>query len=277
MMMKKVKFRSIFIINAICSNMKKELILYGFTLLVACGIQSCSSSATNTQTPMAAEEENTDSSRILVFSKTSGYYHESIPDGIAAIQKLGNEHNVRVDTTKNAAYFHPDSLRNYDAVVFLSTTQDVLNAQQEEAFMQYIQGGGGYAGIHAAADTEYDWPWYNRLVGAYFLSHPKQQSATVRVNNKSHASTSHLPDEWVIFDELYNYKDINPDINVLATLDESTYQGGENPENHPIIWYHEFDGGRAFYTGLGHTKESYSNPVFLQHIWGGINYAMGQE
>lgn len=258
-------------------NMKKELILYGFTLLVACGVQSCSSSTSKQQAPVAAAEESADTSRILVFSKTSGFYHESIPDGIAAIQRLGNEHNVVVDTTKNAAYFNPDSLRNYDAVVFLSTTQDVLNSQQEEAFMQYIRSGGGYAGIHAAADTEYDWPWYNKLVGAYFLSHPKQQNATVRVNNKNHSSTRHLPDNWEIFDELYNYKSINPDVNVLATLDESTYQGGENGENHPIIWYHEYDGGRAFYTGLGHTKESYSNPVFLQHMWGGINYAMGQK
>ncbi|WP_162053453.1 ThuA domain-containing protein [Pontibacter pamirensis] len=257
--------------------MKKELLLYGCTLVFACGIQSCSSSATNPEPPVAAETESADSSRILVFSKTSGYYHESIPDGISAIQKLGNEHNIQVDTTKNAAYFNPDSLSNYDAVVFLSTTQDVLNDQQQEAFTKYIQGGGGYAGIHAAADTEYDWPWYNRLVGAYFLSHPKQQNATVRVSNKNHPSTSHLPDEWEIFDELYNYKDINPDINVLATLDETTYEGGENDDNHPIVWYHEFDGGRAFYTGLGHTKESYTNPVFLQHIWGGINYAMGKE
>lgn len=258
--------------------MKKELLLYGFALLFAASTQSCSSPATKPGTPaVAAEEENAAPSRILVFSKTSGYYHESIPEGIAAIQKLGNENDVQVDTTKNAAYFHPDSLQNYKAVVFLSTTQDVLNDTQQQAFEQYIKGGGGYAGIHAAADTEYDWPWYNRLVGAYFLSHPKQQNATVRVNNKNHASTSHLPDNWEIFDELYNYKDINPEVNVLATLDESTYEGGENGENHPIVWYHEFDGGRAFYTGLGHTKESYSNPVFLQHMWGGINYAMGQE
>ncbi|GAA4443890.1 hypothetical protein GCM10023188_45070 [Pontibacter saemangeumensis] len=257
--------------------MKKELLLYGFALLVACSAQSCSSSSSEPETPVVAEQEPEDSSRILVFSKTSGYYHESIPDGIAAIQKLGREHNVMVDTTKNAAYFNPDSLQNYKAVVFLSTTMDVLDTVQQAAFEKYIQAGGGFAGIHAAADTEYDWPWYNKLVGAYFLSHPKQQNATVRVKDKNHPSTSHLPDDWELFDELYNYKDINPEVNVLATLDESTYEGGENGENHPIVWYHDYDGGRAFYTGLGHTKESYSDSLFLPHIWGGITYAMGEK
>ena len=257
--------------------MKKELLLYGFALLAACG--ACSSPASEPQAPPAAvaDEETEETPRILVFSKTSGFYHESIPDGIAAIQKLGLEHNVAVDTTKNAAYFNPDSLQQYDAVVFLSTTQDVLDSAQQVAFEQYIQAGGGFAGIHAAADTEYEWPWYNKLVGAYFLSHPKQQNAIVRVKDKSHPSTSHLPDDWELFDELYNYKDINPEVNVLATLDESTYEGGENGENHPIVWYHDYDGGRAFYTGLGHTKESYSDSLFLQHIWGGIEYAMGGE
>jgi type 1 glutamine amidotransferase len=258
--------------------MKKQLLLSGFALLFVCSVQSCSSSVSEPETPpVTAEQETNDPSRILVFSKTSGYYHESIPDGIAAIQKLGSEHNVQVDTTKNAAYFNPDSLQQYEAVVFLSTTMDVLDATQQAAFEKYIQAGGGFAGIHAAADTEYDWPWYNKLVGAYFKSHPEQQNATVRVKDKSHPSTSHLPDDWEIFDELYNYKDINPDVNVLATLDESTYKGGENGEHHPIVWYHEYDGGRAFYTGLGHTKESYGDAVFLQHMWGGITYAMGQE
>ena len=258
--------------------MKKELFSYGFALLFACGAQSCSSPATKPDARSAvAEEAQMATPRILVFSKTSGYYHESIPDGIAAIQKLGSENNVVVDTTKNAAYFHPDSLRNYEAVVFLSTTQDVLNDEQQVAFEKFIQAGGGFAGIHAAADTEYEWPWYNKLVGAYFLSHPEQQKATVRVKDKNHPSTRHLPNDWELFDELYNYKDINPEIKVLATLDESTYKGGKNGENHPIVWYHDFDGGRAFYTGLGHTKESYSDPLFLKHIWGGINYAMGQE
>jgi cytochrome c len=214
---------------------------------------------------------------ILVFALTKGFHHESIPYGLTAIQKLGRENNFLVDTTTDAGYFTDDSLKRYAAVVFLNTTMDVLNAVQQTAFERFIQAGGGFAGIHAAADTEYDWPWYNRLVGAYFQSHPEQQKAVINVKDKSHPSTSMLPDRWERFDEWYNYKSIMPGLKVLATLDEKSYKGGQNGENHPIAWYHEFDGGRAFYTGLGHTNESYSEPLFLQHLLGGIQYAIGNN
>ncbi len=216
--------------------------------------------------------------RILVFSKTKGFYHSSIPAGIAAIQKLGKEHNIIVDTTKNSEYFVEDSLRHYSAVIFLSTTMNVLNANQQVQFERYIQAGGGYAGIHAAADTEYDWPWYNKLVGAYFLSHPGNpnvRKATIDVNDTTHISTKGLPKRWERTDEWYNYKNIYDGIKVLARLDERTYEGGENGNDHPIAWHHEYDGGRAFYTGGGHTDESFSEPLFLNHLLGGIKYAIG--
>ncbi|HET9052566.1 MAG TPA: ThuA domain-containing protein, partial [Cyclobacteriaceae bacterium] len=215
--------------------------------------------------------------RILVFSKTAGFYHESIPTGIEAIQKLGAENGFKVDTTKDAAKFTERQLKKYKAVVFLSTTQNVLNADQQVAFERYIQAGGGYVGIHAAADTEYDWPWYNRLVGAYFLSHPANQQATINVTDTTHLSTKSLPAQWVRTDEWYNYKSIYAGINVLAELDEKTYEGGANGAHHPIAWYHEFDGGRSFYTGGGHTAESFREPLFLQHLLGGIRYAMGND
>ena len=218
--------------------------------------------------------------RVLVFSKTMGWKHTSIPNGIAAIQKMGQENSFRVDTTKNAAYFTQDSLQNYQAVIFLSTTQNVLNAQQQVAFERYIQAGGGFVGIHAAADTEYDWPWYNKLVGAYFASHPNNpnvRKAIVDVLDNTHPATVGLPARWERNDEWYNYKSINPDIKVLAKLDEKTYEGGTNGDNHPIAWYHEYDGGRAFYTGLGHTEESFTDPQMLNHIKGGIKYALGER
>lgn len=216
--------------------------------------------------------------RLLVFSKTKGWYHTCIPSGIAAIQKLGREHNFRVDTTKNANYFVEDSLKNYSAVIFLNTTQNVLNPDQQVAFERYIQAGGGFVGIHSAADTEYNWPWYNKLVGAYFASHPPGlHQASVDVIDTTHISTKGLPARWDRKDEWYNYKSINPDIHVLATLDEDTYTGGTNGAYHPIAWYHEFDGGRAFYTGGGHTDESYSEPMFVRHLLGGIRYAIGEN
>ncbi|MFN7116956.1 MAG: ThuA domain-containing protein [Saprospiraceae bacterium] len=216
--------------------------------------------------------------RILVFSKTAGYRHSSIPKGVAAIRQLGKENNFAVDTTEDANWFTEDTLKKYAAVVFLSTTGDVLNHIQEAEFERYIQAGGGFAGIHAATDTEYDWGWYGRMVGGYFQSHPPGvHEAVLNVVDKSHGSTKHLPDDWKRTDEWYNFKKLNPDVNVLMKIDEKTYKGGENGENHPMSWYHEYDGGRAWYTALGHTDESYSEPDFLKHILGGIKYAIGKN
>ncbi|GAB3268159.1 hypothetical protein GCM10027347_37470 [Larkinella harenae] len=214
---------------------------------------------------------------ILVFSKTKGFRHKSIEPGKLGLIKLGRENGFSVDTTENAALFTHENLKKYKAVVFLSTTGDILNAEQQTAFEQYIKKGGGFVGIHAAADTEYEWPWYNQLVGAYFLSHPKQQNAEIVIVDKKHLSTKMLPDRWKRYDEWYNYKSIVPGIKVLGNLDEKTYEGGKNGDNHPFIWYREFDGGRSFYTGGGHTDESYSDPQFMAHVLGGIKYAMGKK
>jgi cytochrome c len=212
--------------------------------------------------------------RVLVFSKTSGYRHASIPAGKAAIMKLGLENGFDVDTTENANYFTEDSLKNYSAVIFLSTTMDVLNNYQEADFERYIQAGGGFVGIHAATDTEYDWGWYARLVGANFLSHPKNQTATLNVIDQTHISTKHLPKQWQRLDEWYNFKNLNKDVKVLMTIDEKSYEGGKNGDNHPMAWYHEYDGGRAFYTALGHTEESYLEENFLKHKQKAPEYQM---
>lgn len=218
--------------------------------------------------------------RILVFSKTVTFRHSSIADGKVAIQKLGAEHGFLVDTTEDAAYFNEDSLKNYSAVVFLNTTDtkdSLLNHYQENAFERYIQAGGGFVGVHAATDAGYHWGWYKRLVGANFKSHPEQQVAMLKVLDKDHPSTEHLPNQWQRKDEWYNFKNLNPDVNVLITIDESTYKGGENGAGHPMAWYHEYDGGRAFYTALGHTEESYQEENFLKHLLGGIEYAIGDN
>jgi uncharacterized protein len=214
---------------------------------------------------------------VLVFSKTKGFRHQSIPSGRVAIMLMGQQNGFKVDTTENAAMFTYDNLKKYKAVVFLSTTGNCLDDTQQAEFEKYIRAGGGYVGVHAAADTEYDWPWYNQLVGAYFLSHPKQQNADVVVHNHSHPSTTMLPDRWKRFDEWYNYKKIVMGIKVLATLDENTYSGGKNGQNHPMVWYREFDGGRSFYTGGGHTNEAFVEPMFVKHLLGGIEYAMGRK
>ncbi|MEM6320349.1 MAG: ThuA domain-containing protein, partial [Bacteroidota bacterium] len=160
-----------------------------------------------------------------------------------------------------------------------NTTGDVLNGAQQLEFNRWIQAGGGFVGIHAATDTEYQWPWFGQLVGAYFNGHPNNpnvREASIQRIDKNHVSTSMIPDTWTREDEWYNFKSMNPNMNVLLNLDESTYKGGTNGENHPIAWYHEFDGGRSWYTGLGHTPETFTDPLFLEHLWGGINYAASE-
>lgn len=213
--------------------------------------------------------------KVLIFSKTAGYHHNSIKAGMAAISALAADNQIKVDTTTDASFFNEEQLAQYSAVIFLSTTGDVLDHYQQADFERYIQSGGGFVGIHAAADTEYDWPWYNQLVGAYFLSHPHQQKATISILDKAHPATKGLPDEWQHFDEWYNYKSIAEGLNILMNLEESSYEGGENGASHPIAWYREFDGGRMFYTGLGHTDEAYADELFLGHLLGGIEYAIG--
>ncbi len=218
--------------------------------------------------------------KVLVFSKTDGYRHASIPVGQQAIMEMGQRDGFLVDTTENAEDFNEENLSRYSAVIFLNTTLDVLNYQQQSKFERYIQAGGGFVGIHGAADTEYQWPWYGKLVGGYFNGHPSNpnvRDATCNVQDHGHLATDSLPGSFEKSDEFYNYRNINPDINVLITIDESTYEGGTNGDFHPMTWYHEFDGGRAFYTAFGHTDETYSEPEFLQILSGGIAYAIGEN
>ncbi len=213
--------------------------------------------------------------RVLVFSKTTGYRHESIEVGKPALIELGKKNGFDVDTTEDASLINEENLKKYRAVIFLSTTQNVLNVQQQNDFKRFIQAGGGFVGIHAAADTEYEWPWYGKLVGAWFKSHPRQQEA--KIKKLKDFGDAKLPEEWTRKDEWYNYKKISDEIQVILNLEESSYEGGENGESHPIAWYHDFDGGRSFYTGMGHTDESYSDSLYMGHLLSGIKYAIGDS
>ncbi|TWP54149.1 DUF1080 domain-containing protein [Lentzea tibetensis] len=212
---------------------------------------------------------------VLVFSKTAGFRHDSIETGVQAIRELGQANGFSVTATEDAAAFTAANLAKYEAVVFLNTTGDVLNPTQQGAFEAYIRSGGGYAGVHAAADTEYDWPFYGNLVGAYFSGHPPIQRATIKVENRGHPATAHLGKTWSRVDEWYNYG-TNPraTARVLATLDESSYSGGDMGD-HPHTWCKTYSGGRSFYTGNGHTRESYAEPEFRTMLLGGIRYAAG--
>ncbi|MBW3544734.1 MAG: ThuA domain-containing protein [Bacteroidetes bacterium] len=227
----------------------------------------------------SCKSEPQEPARVLVFSKTDGFRHTSIEAGKAALLALGQQHNVIVDTTEDASNFYEENLQQYSAIIFLNTTGDVLDKAQQNDFERYIQAGGGYVGVHAATDTEYGWPWYGKLSGARFVSHPNDPNVlkgTFVVVDQDHPATSMLPERWEREDEFYNFKEINTDIKPLIAIDESSYTGGTNGDEHPMAWYHEYDGGRAFYTNMGHTDETFSEPLFLEHLWGGIQYAMGE-
>ncbi len=215
--------------------------------------------------------------KVLIFCKTAGFHHQSIGAGIKAIRLLGEQNKFEADTTTDATKFTYKNLKRYAAVIFLNTTGDVLNDAQQAEFQKYIRSGKGYVGVHAATDTEYDWPWYGELSGAYFGSHPKIQQAVLKVNGLPNDFTKNLPAQWTKTDEWYNFKWISNKTRVVLTLDENSYTGGKNGPMHPMSWYHEFDGGRAFTTALGHTDESYTDQLFLQHLLAGINYAMGRK
>lgn len=215
--------------------------------------------------------------RILVFSKTTGFRHASIADGKKALLQLAAAEGFAADTTEEAAVFTDKQLRCYAVVVFLNTTGDVLDSGQQAAFQRFIRSGRGFAGIHSATDTEYEWPWFNGLVGAQFSDHPKPQEAVLIRQDSVHLSTRFLPASWKRFDEWYNFKHLYPAIRPLLLLDEQTYSGGKQGAVHPVAWYHTYDGGRSFYTALGHTPESYREPLFLAHILGGIRYAAGLQ
>ncbi|HEX2155209.1 MAG TPA: ThuA domain-containing protein [Acidimicrobiia bacterium] len=211
---------------------------------------------------------------ILVFHKTAGFAHESIGAGIEAFHHLGEEQSWKVTATDDAAVFSDTGLEPFRVIVFLNTTGDVLDESQEAAMERFVGDGGGYVGIHSAADTEYEWPWYGGLIGAYFTDHPAPQQASVAVQAPDHPVAAGLPARLERFDEWYNFRRL-PEAEIIATLDEESYDGGTMGDPHPIIWAHEYDGGRSVYTGFGHTSESFSESEVLDHLVAAIRWAAG--
>lgn len=218
--------------------------------------------------------------RALVISKTSGFRHQSIPEGVVALKKLGEKHRFQVYASEDAGLINDENLKRYDVIILMSTTGTIFNAEQKAAFERFVQSGKGVVGIHSATDTEYDWPWYTKLIGGQFNHHPQQQTARMEVVNRDHPATYHLNDKWLRTDEWYEFKNFNEDVNILVQLDETSYEVGDRDGQkmgmgavHPISWFHEYDGGRLFYTGLGHVEEAFQDADFLDHLYGGIWYA----
>lgn len=221
--------------------------------------------------------------KVLVFSRTNGYRHASIPTSIKTLFELGEERHWQVTATEDQQLLSEAFLRQFDVLVFMNTNGDVLEPPQREAIMKFYQSGKGFVGVHSASATEYDWPWYETLIGAFFKIHPKVQEARITLEDKSHPA---IPDSFgnqiTRVDEWYTFRK-NPrrDVHVLLSLDETSYdmEGKEDAimGDHPIAWYHEKDGGRSFYTALGHTKEAYTDPFFRAHLVGAIEWAGGLD
>ena len=221
--------------------------------------------------------------RALLVTETAGWHHGSITAGIPALEELAKRHEFVLDRQQDAIPISDKGLENYDVIIMLSTTGDIFNDEEQAAFERFIQSGKGYVGIHAASDTEYDWAWYTRLVGRMFKIHPRNQTAMLDVVDHNFPGLERWPDRLLWTDEWYEFQDATvDDLHYLVTVDESSYEpkadwGAKKGEGmgdmHPISWYHEYDGGRAFYTALGHIDDTYKDNLFLQHIYGGIYWA----
>lgn len=210
--------------------------------------------------------------RLLVFTRTTDYRHDSIPAAVAAVRALGA---YDVDHTEDPAALEAP-LAGYAAVVFLSTSGEVLTPAGRERLAGYVEAGGGFVGIHAAACTEYTWPYFERLLGARFDRHPAHQPGKALVEDRTHPATRHLPAVWEFTDEWYDFR-TNPrgTVRVLVSADESSYEGGGMGADHPLAWCHSRGAGRVFYTALGHAGEAYADPAFREHLRGGIAWAAG--
>lgn len=233
------------------------LILFLFTILIlGCGMEK---------------------TNILLFNKTNGYIHKSIPAGTKAIVGLSEEYNYDVTVSDDSLIFRSSKLADFDVIVFMSTSGNIFDDEGKQAFKEYISNGGGFVGIHGASTTEYEWDWFGKMIGNHFDDHPKIQPAKINVINSNAPSTKHLPKVWEWTDEWYNWRyEFDENIEVLLTVDESTYEGGKHGGFHPISWRQEYEGGRSWYTAIGHDDESYKDDNLLKHIAGGINWAAGK-
>jgi uncharacterized protein len=225
----------------------------------------------------AARAQDPDRFQVLLFTKSVSYpwRHASIAEGALLFKELSRKHRFGLTWTDDSAIFDDhERLRGFDVIVFLHTSGDILNDGQKQSFQNYIRGGGNFFGVHGATFTMMDWPWYAQLVGALHNNHPGRQTAVIRVEDPHHPATAHLPAAWIVTEEWYDFREISPHITIALTVDETTYTGGKMPDHHPVAWYqNDFEGGRSFYTLLGHTEEVYSDPWFQQHIFGALWWA----
>jgi type 1 glutamine amidotransferase len=228
--------------------------------------------------------------RILVYTRNftpdgKGYVHDNIATSVEAIRKMGQEHGFAVDSSDDPKVFTPDNLKKYAAIVFSNSNNEAFeNDAQRDAFKKFVNRGGGIVGIHSASGSERNWPYFWSVIGGKFLRHPKLQKFVVRVKDRNHPATRDLPATFEWEDECYYTDHLNPALKPLLVTDpaqledpkKSEYPGDRFGDSLPLAWYQTFDGGRQFYTALGHKKEHYSDPLLTKQILGGILWVMGE-
>lgn len=220
---------------------------------------------------------------VLLFTMTQGWHHQSQLEGVAAMREMANKHFFTLDWQEDPSVFNDENLKKFQVIIFLSTTGDILNPEQKAAMERFIKSGKGFVGIHSASDTEYNWQWYTQLVGHSFHIHPAIQTAELQVLNRKFPGLERMPDRFLWTEEWYEFGPANiKGLNYILAVDENSYDPNTTWPNksgkgmgkfHPIAWYQNYDGGRSFYTALGHTAADYSDPLFLEHVYGGIYWA----
>lgn len=225
--------------------------------------------------------------KILIYTHNGeGYVHDNIPSSVAALKKIGESRGYKVIVSDDPAFFTPENIKRIDCIVFSNTNNEAFDTEaQKQVFVDFIRNGGGFVGIHSASGSERQWPWYTEMLGGKFVRHPPLQPFTLKVIDHSHPATQFLADTWEWEDECYYLDHLNPAIRVLLAVDLNSVEDekkGEYPgkifgDYFPLAWCQEFDGGRQFYTALGHKPEHYEDPVFIRHLTGGIQWALGEE
>jgi len=229
--------------------------------------------------------------RVLVYTRNytpngKGYVHDNIAASVAMIRQLASTNGFLVDASDNPSVFTPENLKKYRALIFSNANNEAFeNDEQREAFKKFIQGGGGFVGIHSASGSERQWPYYWQVLGGKFKRHPPLQPFKIEVLDTKHPATAHLGATWQWEDEFYYLDNLNPRMHVLLAgdvaglkdNDKTNYPGKVFGDLFPLSWCQEFDGGRQFYTALGHKIEYYSDPKFQQHVLGGILWVLGRD
>ncbi len=220
--------------------------------------------------------------KVMLFTKTNGFHHTAINEGVDAIRTMSKKHHFAVDWHEDPTNFNDKNLEKYQVVIFLLTTGDILNEEQQMALTKFINSGKGFVGIHSASDTEYGWEWYTKMIGMMFKIHPQIQTARLNVIDANFPGMERMPNSFFWTDEWYEFGPrLNDNLNILLKIDETSYDPnakwgdnvGKGMGDHPISWYHDYDGGRAFYTALGHVPENYDDRLFVEHLYGAIYWA----